>query len=482
MVGARIADRLIGLASTVILARLLTPADFGLVAMAMSVIGLIEVASGFGFEVSLVRTAKPTRAQYDTVWTLNLAFGLACSAIVALAAQPTAEFYNDHRLVHIMWVLAGSWTLASFGNVGIVDFQRTLNFGQEFRFLVVSRTAGFLVTVIGAFLTHSYWALIAGTVATRGLSLILSYAWHPFRPRLRLSASREIFSFSVWIFVSRLAAFGNTRASDFVLGRFRGASELGIYRMGEDIGHLPGTEFVAPLNRALLPGVSQMIEAGRSTGELVISATGVIALLLFPACLGISAVADPLVRIMLGPGWVDAIPVVRILSINALALALWGNQHTTMIAIGRPEVPAVISIGRLLVFAPILIFLTRDLGAQGVAIAALVSSASALVAGLGMSLARVGVRVREYLRVILRPLLGALIMWAVVMEVGAALEQSATVESHAMRLAVEVILGIAVYATAVWLLFLASGKPEGPERLLFDRVAPSVGRLFGLRD
>ena len=71
---------LIGVVSTVVLARLLTPADFGLVAMAMSVIGLIELASAFGFEVSLLRTATPTRAQYDTVWTLNVLFGVGCGA------------------------------------------------------------------------------------------------------------------------------------------------------------------------------------------------------------------------------------------------------------------------------------------------------------------------------------------------------------------------------------------------------------------
>ena len=474
MVGARMADRLIGVISTVVLARLLTPADFGLVAMAMSVIGLIELASAFGFEITLLRTATPTRAQYDTVWTLNVLFGVGCGAAMALAALPTAHFYGDDRLIPIMFVLAAAWAIGSFGNVGIVDFQRTLNFAKEFQILMAKRLVGFTVTIGLAILTGSYWALIAGSVTARLTELVLSYLWHPYRPRFSLDASRGIFSFSSWIFVYKIAAFGNVRAADFVLGRARGAAELGIYRLGEEIGHLPGTELIAPLNRALLPGMSQMIEGGRPTKELVLAATGVVALVLFPACLGISAISEPLVRVMLGTKWLETVPVLQVMALNAAFVALWANQHTMLFAIGRPKLPALVSIARLLLFTPGVFLVVKDFGAQGVAYAALFSSVFALLVGLFTGLPLLHVRFIEYAGALWRPGVAAALMWAAVRWMVLTMQEARFLNLESLQLVVAVSGGVVVYGVAIAMLYLISGRPVGAEQLLIDRFAPKL--------
>ncbi len=471
MIGARLADRSIGLVGTVILARLLTPADFGLVAMATAVIGLIELASAFGFEVSLVRKANPTRAHYDTVWTLNLLFGVGCGVITAAAAWPAATFYGDERLVPIMLVLGAAWAIGSLANVGIVDFQRTLNFAREFQFLISRRLVGSVVTISLALWTRSYWALIAGTVAVRVTGLVLSYLWHPFRPRLGLRATAEIFSFSVWIFVDKIASFGSMRASDFVLGRTHGPNEVGLYRLGEEIGHLPGTELVAPLNRALLPGVSQMIEGGRPTQELVVAASGVVGLILVPACLGISAIADPLVRVMLGNQWLAAVPLVQIMAINSMFLALWANQHTTLFAVGKPRIPGLISVARLCVFSLCVFLLVREYGAVGVATSALISSVASLGLGLWAGLPALRVRLSEYIRVLWRPILAASIMWVTVSWLVIYLADSDALGLAVIRLLASIVAGCVVYLSAMALLYLIAGRPAGTERMLFARIS-----------
>lgn len=481
MVGARMADRFIGVVSTVVLARLLTPADFGLVAMAMSVIGLIELASAFGFEVSLLRTASPTRAQYDTVWTLNVLFGVGCGVAMAIAALPTAHYYGDDRLIKIMLVLAAAWVMGSFGNVGVVDFQRTLNFAKEFQILMAKRLTGFTVTIGLAVLTGSYWALIAGSVTARLTELALSYLWHPYRPRFSLEASRGIFSFSIWIFVYKIAAFGNVRAADFVLGRARGAAELGVYRLGEEIGHLPGTELIAPLNRALLPGMSQMIEGGRPTRELVLAATGVVAVMLFPACLGISAISDPLVRVMLGAKWLETVPVLQVMALNAVFVALWANQHTMLFAVGSPKLPALVSIARLFVFAPSVFLVVKEFGAQGVANAALGSSIFALSLGLFVGLPLLGVRFIEYVGALWRPGLAAVLMWVAVRWTVSATEFAAFTTFESARLAAGIGVGVAAYGAALTGLYIICGRPEGAERLLIDRFAPMLRRWIRMR-
>jgi O-antigen/teichoic acid export membrane protein len=477
MVGARLVDRLVGFVSTLILARLLTPADFGLVAMAMAVIGLIELASAFGFEVQLLRIAQPTRSQYDTVWSLNALFGLGCAAVTAAAAWPAATFYGDERLVAIMLALALGWAIGALENVGIVDFRRNLQFNVEFRFLITKRVLSFVVTLTIALLARSYWALVIGTVAGRTAGMVLSYLWHPYRPRPSLAAAREMFSFSLWIFVERIAAFANSRSSDFYLGRVRGPAEVGIYRIGEEIGYLPGSEFVAPLNRALLPGISRMADSGQHIGEMVTAATGVIALALLPACLGLAVVADAAVPVLLGRQWTGAVPVVQVMAVNALFIALWANQHTALLAAGAPRLTAYFALVRLTVFVPCFVALAPANGAVGVAIAALAASVVAYATGLGWSLRRLSMSIRSYLGAVWRPLVASLVMAATVRAVDTLFATGPSVLEALLRLAGGIVAGAVTYAVALAALFLLMGRPHGAERLVIDRlkrVAPDA--------
>ena len=150
MVLFRLIDRSIGIVSTAVLARLLLPADFGLVAMAMSIIAIIELASTFSFEMALIQKAEPSRAHYDTAWTLNVLAGCAGGAAIALATWPTASFYGDARLIPIMLVLAAAWCLSGSENVGTVDFRREMNFSKEFKLMFVRRIVAFTATMVAA--------------------------------------------------------------------------------------------------------------------------------------------------------------------------------------------------------------------------------------------------------------------------------------------------------------------------------------------
>jgi len=476
MVFARIADRCIGVASTVILARLLVPADFGLVGMAMAVIGLIELASAFGFEVPLLRAAKPTRAQYDTVWTLDLIFGCGCALGIALAAWPAAAFYKDERLVAVMLVLAVSWAVGGLANVGTVDFRRELNFVKEFQLMMSSRLVSFCVTIPAALLLQSYWALIAGMTAGRLARVLFSYLWHPYRPRLCLQAARELFSFSLWIFVEKLASFGNARLGDFILGRTHGPTELGVYRLGEEIGYLPGSELVAPVNRAFLPGASRLVEGGHSMADVVIRASGIVALFLLPACLGIAAVAEPLVRAMLGTKWLGAIPIVEIMAVNAIFVSLWSTQQTAAFAAGLPKVPALVGIARLGVFLPAVLWAAPLKGAEGLALAATVSSASALMLGLWMSARTLSFGITRWILALWRPLVAAAVMAHVVRLFIAGLAPSTDALSSLLLLLTAVAVGVVTYVALLVFLYFVAGRPQGAERLLLERIWQWMGR------
>jgi O-antigen/teichoic acid export membrane protein len=292
-----------------------------------------------------------------------------------------------------------------------------------------------------------------------------------------------MFSFSAWIFVERIAAFANSRSSDFYLGRVRGPADVGIYRIGEEIGYLPGSEFVAPLNRALLPGISRMADGGQNIGDLVTTATGVIGLVLLPACLGLAVIADAAVPVLLGRQWMSAVPVVQIMAVNALFIALWANQHTALLAAGAPRLTAYFALVRLAVFVPGFVWLTPVHGAVGVAAAALVASVVAYATGLGWSLRRLSMRFGAYLGAVWRPLIASVVMVAAVRAVDTWFAAGPSVVEALLRLAGGIVAGAVVYAAALLLLYLLTGRPDGAERLVLDRLKRVVpaGRVGDAR-
>jgi O-antigen/teichoic acid export membrane protein len=300
---------------------------------------------------------------------------------------------------------------------------------------------------------------------------LLSYLWHPYRPRLSLQASRELFGFSVWIFIDKIAAFGNARVADFFLGKLHGPTAVGTYRMGEEIGYLPGSDLVAPLNRALLPGAFRMMESGRNLSDIVLKANGVVMAILAPACLGICAVADPLVRVMLGSQWSDVIPILQVMALHALVLAMWANQHTILLAAGLPRLPGTIQIVRFILLLPLIFMLVPEYSGLGVAWAALTSTIIAAVAGFSLSFRRLNVPYQGFLAVIWRPLVAGAAMFFVVRWVVTTADGYTGVSHAMLALLAGVGVGVVVFCAALFLLYHLAGRPEGAERLIFERLA-----------
>jgi lipopolysaccharide exporter len=204
MVLFKLTQRVIGIVSTLILARLLVPADFGLVAMAISVFAVLEIMSSFSFDLALIQNQSAERRHYDTVWTFNVLFALLNAVVMVVLAVPAAAFFVEPRIEWIMYSLALCALISGFDNVGVVAFQKDLELHKEFYFGVAKKLATFAVTIALAFAWKNYWALIAGMIAGRFVGLVMSYWAHPYRPRFSLAAAGELFHFSKWMLVNNI--------------------------------------------------------------------------------------------------------------------------------------------------------------------------------------------------------------------------------------------------------------------------------------
>jgi O-antigen/teichoic acid export membrane protein len=479
MVVFKLLDRSIGIVSVVILARLLVPADFGLVAMGTAITAIIELLSAFSFDMALIQSQHATRAHYDTAWTLNVAMAAACALLVAAAAFPAGDFYGDPRLGPIMLWLSLATLIRGFENVGVVAFRKELKLNREFQLLLTKRIGVFLATISIALATRSYWALVLGTLAGSVGGVVLSYLFHPFRPRFALSARSELFHFSMWMVFSNVINTLASRAADLVIGKSLGPGPLGLFNLAHEISHLPSTELSAPVNRAVYPGYAKVAsDPARLTAQFL-EVLGLTALLTAPVALGIAAVAPLLVPLLLGGAWIEAVPLMKILALAGLLASLRTNAGYVFLALGKSELLTVMTAVRFAVGVPALVFGTVYFGTKGAAWTILGTAIVMLPVTHGFMHRVLRIHWAQHGSVLWRPAVAAAGMYLLVREYLAWTEDGFAASNAVLALASAVGLGIAIYVSFTGLLWAVSGFPQSAEARVVTALHGFLGRLQG---
>jgi O-antigen/teichoic acid export membrane protein len=466
VVGLRWTDRLIGLVSTVILARLLAPDDIGIIAMASLVISLIDVLLDMGVNVALIQNKHASRDDYDAAWTLRLIQSLAATVIIFIAAYPAAEYFHDARVTPVVQVLALSILLLGLENIGIVSFQKKMEFGQEFRFFFGKRAGGFLVTILAAWYLHSYWALVIGTLASRVIGVALSYIMHPMRPRLSLVRMRSMLSFSSWNLVRGIGGYLSENLHRWLVGRRENTSIMGSYTYASDIAAMPSTELLAPMNRVLFPMFVAVKDDAQKLKQMVLLAIGVQTLVGIPAGVGLALVAPELVLTMLGAQWMSAVPFVQILGCINVISAISASGGYVLLALGRAKITAFHSWGQVIVFVLLSMLLIPAGGAMAIAEIRLIVAALGLLIFIYLiKREHPSWRFLEFLACIWRPMLASAAMALVLLAV------PATPSLPVMaQLLLKSALGALIYSLALTALWLFSGRKDGAEAYLLGKA------------
>lgn len=471
MVAARLMDRSIGIVSTLILARLLVPGDFGLVAMATAIGGILDMLGAFSFDLALIQKSNAQDKHYNTVWTFSVIFGIVCAASLIALAGPAAAFYREARLTEVMYVLSLSYLINGFSNVGVINFRKELAFKSEFNLILMKRIITFFITISAAYTLRSYWALLIGMTAGRVAGTALSYIVCTYRPSFTLAGAKDLFHFSKWLLINNALYFLLNDGCIFVIGRLFGVAELGIYSVSSEIAKLPSTELIAPINRATFPGFSKMTSVQEMSASYL-KVLGMISLLIIPVGIGIASVAESLVLVTLGDKWVGAIPLIQILAIYGAIGAVQGNNGTVWLALGKPRELTVNVIMFLCVLFPALyVFVTR-FGIVGAGYAYLAALAPTAPYGFHLTRKLLGFKWSELLAVTWRPVLAASLMFLAVGFINPMLSTAAPLA----RLLCEAGIGAIVYSATILALWLLSGQPGGAEQFCLDRTNNALGR------
>jgi lipopolysaccharide exporter len=469
LIAGQAVERVIGLVSIAILARLLTPTDFGTVAVAGTVVAAVELLSAFGFDWALVRHRDLSADYLNSAWTLRVLLGVFTFAALALLGPLAAAFYHLPALRPVLLTLGFASFLGSLENVGTVYFRRDFAFHKEFGLKALSKTCGFLVTVGIALAYRSYWALVIGIVALRVSGTLGSYLFHPFRPRLTLIHARELLSFSTWLLIGNIVDYCRERFSDLYLGRVFGPRANGLFSVAGELSRMPISEVAAPINRVAYSKYSEDVRANRSVAASYIEIASLIWMISLPMCAGMIGVADEVVRLLLGQKWGDAAPIIRLLALGTAFTVLTANTHYVYWAVGHSRVVAAISAIGALIVIPVTVVCGHFAGYQGVAFAYALTCAALVPVNFAMLKRLAGVGFADVWRNGWRATLAAALMLALLTFL-VPHAVNGTVQFAALILLIKIPLGAAIYVAIMTLAWWACGKPDGAERRVLQLI------------
>jgi O-antigen/teichoic acid export membrane protein len=471
MAAFKVAERLIALVGMLVLARLLLPADFGIVVLATATIGLLEVLGAVGLDTALIRQPDITSRHYDAVWTFNLLFAFIVAAVTACLAPIAASIYDEPALTPIMLVLAGTRVVSGFESTGPLAYRKELDFRREVRFLLAKRVVtSILVTIPLAFVLRSYWALVIGTAVGSFVGVVLSYVVHPYRPRLSMERLSELVHFSKWLYVTSLAEFLHGRASDFVIGLWGGVTSVGAFTVARELSRMPSSEVVAPIHRAVFPGYVKLAPDRLQLRRAYLRVTSVITLFVIPAGTGLCLLAEPVVAILFGQRWMAAVPIVQLLAINGVVNVLISTGHYVNLAVGMSRSTSMVLWVNLALSVPMIVYLVPAHAATGAAIALL--SATVLVVPLNFLLlaSAIVIKPRDVVAMLWRPLAGTAAMSVVVLWLYRSTAWPHDWPSQLARTALLVSTGAVVYAITVAAAWSLRRDPDSAEVWLLQKV------------
>lgn len=463
-VGARWAIKGIGFLNTVIMARLLMPADYGIVAMAMLVVTLIQALLDFGAGTALLRKAEVSKDEIDSAWTLRLLQSIAVAGVLIAIAPLAVHYFNEPRVLNVLWLLAVCVALSGAGNIGMVLALKEYKFHLEFRYNVVSKLFSVVATVVAGYFLRDYRALVVGLGVGYISGLVLSYFMHPYRPRWNTKKIGEIWAVTKWLMLSGVGTFLLRNTDEFVAARIGSTNEYGIYNVGSDLGRLPVGELGPAMMRAFLPVLTSMQSDMQRTNEAVLKTLSAANAITLPMGFGVAALSLPLVEFVLGARWVAAAPFVALFALVGSIQFAMNPLNSLLIMRGHTRNQNTAVWVEFLVFLMAAFVLVPKLHLIGLVGARLFAGLANCLFICVASVRCCGLSFTAIFRALFRSIVSAAAMGFFV------LGAIAYFEAVWLKLLVGVFCGVASYIFLLLIGWMAFRKPEGLESTVLEYV------------
>ncbi|OWV79434.1 exopolysaccharide biosynthesis protein [Rhizobium sp. R635] len=463
--------RLLDFVSLLILARLLSPADFGLVAIATSVLVIVETILDLPLTQALMRQPSPSKEMFTTAFTLSLLRGAAISLLMILISWPMAVIYGDSRLFALVAVLSIAPAMRSMISPRMVLFMQRFDFKREFALDLIAKGSTLLFGVGVAVTTGSYWGLAAGAVAGPTAAMITSYVFAPMRPAFSLSEWKHFQDMISWNTVSQVLNSINWQLDRLLLPRFTGLSTFGAFSVADNIAGIPYQTFVGPLLRPLMAAFST-VEDRRNLVVAYLKATNAITFVAAPVLIALAMLAEPTVRVLVGEKWASAAPILQWLCLVSLLGLPTNIMPALAMVLDNTRSLALRMFAEFAVRVPVTILGIAYFQVEGALGARIIAMLVAYAASLVITRRLIGASFAAQLNAFCRPLAASLPMIAFLLWVEPMLAVMPVGFNLIAGLAVCGAAAAAIFWAFALLLWQILGRPDGIETIVVQRLMP----------
>ena len=325
----------LGLLSTLILARVLTPDDFGIVAISAIVIHFCEALSTAGSESYLIQQTTLSDDDINSSWTLELCLKLSLWLILLGCIPFISDFYEQEELNDLLLLSSFILIINSLKSPGVALLKKELQYKPLFTLGIIQKLISFSIVMAIVYFSPSYWAIIIGDVASALVLMIGSYFIHTHRPRLCVKKIKQQFYFSKWILMKSVAGYSRAQMDVFFVGKLFSVEQLGAYNLARHLSIMPSTDIVAPAIEPLLASFSKVKHDNLLLNKQFYMSFFLVYLLITPLTVFMWFYPEKVIDLILGKSWSAAYELLSALSILLFTFSVGQIINPYLVAAGK---------------------------------------------------------------------------------------------------------------------------------------------------
>jgi O-antigen/teichoic acid export membrane protein len=453
-----------------VLARLLAPADFGLIALASIYMALIQMIIEQGLGVAVVQRHELSQEHLDAAFWVNVGLGTLFAIITVVAAPLISALLGDERLTSVIRVLSLVFIIVGFRQIQVNVLKRRMQFRLIAIRTLIANVVGGIVGVGMALSGKGVWSLVGQQLAASGTGTAILWSVSGWRPKFRMPLGhlRQLWSVSLHAAANTLLSYARRRSSDFLIGSILGPAALGHMVIAQRLNHTVFRVITRTVSQVAFPTFSRVQHQPKRLLRVFLLVTRVVSVVSFPTFVALGALSSTIVPIFFGAKWNDSVPMMQIFAIGALYNSVGTFNGTVIGALGRTDLSFRLTLyGTAL--SMVFTYFTAPYGLVAVALGGISVSLIMAPYTARVTQSLVGHDFKTYFRQLVPSGASAAIMFFAILGVGALLRSRT---SPYVTLAAQIIVGGAVYVSALYVI----SKPSIDEFIELVRGALKRGK------
>ncbi|MFV1883437.1 MAG: lipopolysaccharide biosynthesis protein [Balneola sp.] len=440
--------RTINFIVAIFLYRLLTPEDFGLVALLAIFLSISLILIDSGFSQALVREDQILEKDKSTVFYINLILALSIFIVIWFSAPFISDFFEEPVLLWLARFLALSPLFSSIAIIQRVHFTHKINFRTQAFINLISASLSGLSAISLALYGFGVWALATQYVLLAFVSSFLFWGVHPWLPKgfVYKDSFKKLFNFGSKLMLSSLINTSFVQGYKVIIGKLYSTTILGYYSQAENLNNIISQNLVGILTRVVYPTLSKVQDDGERLKKAYIQIIKVTSLVVFPAALGLALVAEPMILTLVGKKWINSVPIIQILTFSALIYHLQVFNLDILKVIGRSDLFLKLEIIKK-IGVTVAIIIGLYFGFTGLIILQVVSSYFALFINM-----RYTSKILKYSKLNQFKDVFSVLVLSIPMVIAIFLIDTIKMESNGFRLFILFLTGVVVYLGTVWIV------------------------------